>query len=94
VLQLHFSDPRAYHDIYNNANRWDKDRALYECFGEDHSSFGFLTYHEAKRRKDVLQPLFARRNIVQVQSLVRKNVSNHVPPWGNGSSEPRQWIDC
>ncbi|OAP63259.1 hypothetical protein AYL99_02486 [Fonsecaea erecta] len=75
---LHFSNPQAYHDIYNNANRWDKDKALYECFGEDHSSFGFLTYHEAKQRKDVLQPLFSRRNILQMQSLVRKNMDHLV----------------
>ncbi|KIW97596.1 uncharacterized protein Z519_01180 [Cladophialophora bantiana CBS 173.52] len=75
---LHFSNPQAYHDIYNNVNRWDKDKALYECFGEDHSSFGFLKYHEAKQRKDVLQPLFSRRNILQMQSLVRKNMDHLV----------------
>ncbi|KIW83859.1 hypothetical protein Z517_03105 [Fonsecaea pedrosoi CBS 271.37] len=73
---LHFSNPQAYHDIYNNVNRWDKNRELYECFGEDHSSFGFLRYHEAKQRKDVLQPLFSRRNILQMQTLVRKNMDH------------------
>jgi hypothetical protein len=47
---------------------------MYQSFGEDHSSFGFLTYGEAKQRKDVLQPLFSRRAIVNMQSLVRQNV--------------------
>ncbi|KIY03562.1 uncharacterized protein Z520_00253 [Fonsecaea multimorphosa CBS 102226] len=75
---LHFSNPQAYHDIYNNVNRWDKDKGSYECFGEDHSSFGFLKYHDAKQRKDVLQPLFSRRNILQMQTLVRKNMDHLV----------------
>ena len=47
---------------------------LYEAFGEDHSSFGFLTYGEAKPRKDVLQPMFSRRAILGMQGLVRQNV--------------------
>jgi hypothetical protein len=34
-----------------------------------------LKYAEAKQRKDVLQPLFSRRSIINMQWLVRKNVS-------------------
>jgi hypothetical protein len=49
---------------------------LYEGFGEDHSSFGLITYGEAKQRKDVLQPMFSRRAIISVQGIVRKNVGN------------------
>jgi len=47
---------------------------LYESFGEDHTSFGFLTYGEAKQRKDVLQPMFSRRTILGMQGLIRQNV--------------------
>jgi hypothetical protein len=54
--------------------RWDKEKILYEAFGEDHSSFGLRTYSEAKQRKDVLQPMFSRRAILGMQSLVRRNV--------------------
>jgi hypothetical protein len=72
--QLHFADPSAYNDIYNPGARWDKDKTMYRSFGEDHSSFGFLTYAEAKQRKDVLQPFFSRRAIINMQSLVRQNV--------------------
>ncbi|EME86170.1 uncharacterized protein MYCFIDRAFT_121281, partial [Pseudocercospora fijiensis CIRAD86] len=64
-LRLNFSNPNAFHEIYNNANRWDKEETLYHCFGEDRSSFWFLTYKEAKQRKDVLGDL---------QGLVKKNI--------------------
>ncbi|KXT05426.1 hypothetical protein AC578_11069 [Pseudocercospora eumusae] len=71
--ELHFSNPNAFDEIYNNANQWDKEKTLYHCFGEDRSSFGFLTYREAKQRKDVLAPLFSKRAIGAFQGLVKKN---------------------
>ncbi|KAK9366241.1 cytochrome P450 [Lipomyces kononenkoae] len=74
--ELHFSDPAAYNDIYNSAARWDKEESLYRCFGEDRSSFGFLTYIESKQRKDVLQPLFSRRAIVKMQGLIREKIDH------------------
>ncbi len=73
--ELHFANPSAYQDIYSPTARWDKERILYEAFGEDHSSFGLITYAEAKQRKDVLQPMFSRRAILNMQTLVRQNVS-------------------
>ncbi|KAK2626244.1 hypothetical protein QTJ16_004506 [Diplocarpon rosae] len=76
--ELHFAQPSAYHEIYNASARWDKERMLYQSFGQDHSSFGFLTYAESKSRKDVLQPLFSRRSILNIQSLVRGNFDHLV----------------
>ncbi|KAH7062170.1 cytochrome P450 monooxygenase-like protein [Macrophomina phaseolina] len=72
--ELHFSDPQAYHDIYNNKNRWDKERNLYHSFGEDRSSFGFLTYREAKARKDVLNKSFSPTAIAKCESIIRSKV--------------------
>lgn len=63
--------------------RWDKEKTLYEAFGEDHSSFGFLTYGEAKQRKDVLQPMFSRRAILSMQGLVKRNVRERPPAGGD-----------
>ncbi|KAK9343599.1 cytochrome P450 [Lipomyces starkeyi] len=74
--ELHFSNPAAYNDIYNSSARWDKEESLYCCFGEDRSSFGFLTYDEAKQRKDVLQPLFSRRAIINMQGLIREKIDH------------------
>ncbi|PSN70482.1 cytochrome P450 monooxygenase-like protein [Corynespora cassiicola Philippines] len=67
--ELHFANPRAYHDIYNNRNRWDKEPRLYKSFNEDRSSFGFLTYAEAKVRKDVLNRSFSQSAIEGAESL-------------------------
>lgn len=72
--ELHFANPQAYHDIYNSRNRWDKEEHLYHSFGEDRSSFGFLHYHEAKARKDVLNRTFAPREIVKAEPLVKEKV--------------------
>jgi cytochrome P450 len=67
--QLHFANPKAYHDIYNSKNRWDKEARLYKSFGEDRSSFGFLTYAESKNRKDVLNRAFSQSAIESAEGL-------------------------
>ena len=67
--QLHFANPKAYHDI-NNRNRWDKEARLYKSFNEDRSSFGFLTYAEAKIRKDVLNRSFSQAAIDGAEGLI------------------------
>lgn len=69
LSRLHFANSQAYHDIYNNKNRWDKEARLYKSFNEDRSSFGFLTYAEAKNRKDVLSRSFSRSAIEGVEDL-------------------------
>ncbi|KAK0113954.1 hypothetical protein ONS95_014199 [Cadophora gregata] len=76
--ELHFSKPSAYHEIYNASARWDKEKTLYKAFGEDHSSFGLLSYAESKPRKDILQPMFSRRAILDIQGLVRQNFDHLV----------------
>ncbi|KAF2456731.1 cytochrome P450 monooxygenase-like protein [Lineolata rhizophorae] len=72
--ELHFANPQAYLDIYNAKNRWNKEPKLYHCFNEDRSSFGFLTYREAKERKDILNKTFSPKAIEQVQGLVLEKV--------------------
>lgn len=68
--ELHFASPQAYHDIYNNKNQWDKEARLYQSFNEDRSSFGFLTYAEAKNRKDVLNRSFSAAAIGSAEKLL------------------------
>ncbi|KAI8935073.1 hypothetical protein NX059_007668 [Plenodomus lindquistii] len=68
--ELHFANPQAYHDIYNNKNRWDKEARLYQSFNEDRSSFGFLTFAEAKNRKDVLNRSFSPAAIESAEKLL------------------------
>lgn len=72
--QLSFSDPAAYYEIYNGSNRWDKEDSLYQSFGQDHAMFGYLKYDDAKKRRDVLSPLFSRQAVTEYQSLIQSNV--------------------
>ncbi|QIW97678.1 hypothetical protein AMS68_003196 [Peltaster fructicola] len=74
--ELHFEQPQAYHDIYNNSNRWDKEESLYGSFGEDRSSFGFLTYKESKARKDVLNKSFSTSAMSSVTPMVQEKIDS------------------
>ncbi|KAK4504846.1 hypothetical protein PRZ48_002809 [Zasmidium cellare] len=72
--ELHFSNPSVYNDLYSPTHRWDKDGALYRVFNQDESSFGYLTYREAKARKDILAPLFSHRATCEMQGIVKKHL--------------------
>ncbi|KAF3403033.1 Cytochrome P450 monooxygenase yanH [Talaromyces pinophilus] len=86
--QIHFSSPSAYLEIYNASNKWDKEKSLYHSFGEDRSSFGFLTYNEAKERRDVLLKLFSKRAIADVQGLVLEKVTKLCDSFEKLGSKP------
>lgn len=73
--QLSFSDPAAYDEIYNSNNRWDKEPTLYQSFGQDHTTFGYLKYSHSKKQNDTLSPMFSRMAISDHQALIQKNVS-------------------
>lgn len=72
--ELHFASSKAYFDIYAPTSRWDKEETLYHSMAVDNTSFGFLKYQDAKQRKDVLQPLFSRRAVSSIQSLVQQKL--------------------
>ena len=74
-MKLHFGKPAAFHDIYNGSNRWDKDEGLYRTPGVSSGSFVFLKYKDAKERREVLQPMFSKRAIQNIEGLVWQNVS-------------------
>ena len=46
--QLHFGKPSAFHEIYNNTKRWDKDDELYNVTGFKSGSFVYRKYAQAK----------------------------------------------
>lgn len=78
-VHVHFSGHEsvdAYNKIYTQ--RFDKEPALYKCFGEDESSFGELTYTAAKARKDRLSGLFTRSGVKGLEHVVRENVNRTV----------------
>ncbi|KAH9052057.1 putative P450 monooxygenase [Lactarius deliciosus] len=73
--ELHFSNPAAYNDIYNNRNKWDKDSFLYRTFDMDTSTVGSIHYSDAKQRRDVIAPFFSRTSILQMQDIVQERVN-------------------
>lgn len=75
AAKLHFSKPSAYHEIYNPRNRWSKDPALYHVFSDYESLLTIMDYPSAKKRKDILQPLFSRKSILSLSHLVQECVS-------------------
>lgn len=86
--ELHFAVPSAYMDIYKASNRWDKEESLYHSFGEDGSTFGCLTYREAKERKDVLSRMFSKKSIEDVQGLVEGKVIDLCTSFQRANSGP------
>jgi len=72
--ELHFSNPETYLEIYNNNNRWDKEKSLYHSFGEDRSSFGYLSFQEAKERRDIVGRTFSKKAVRGSEGLVLENV--------------------
>ena len=73
--QLHFSKATAYHEIYNPRNRWSRDPALYHVFSMSESLLTMMDYPTAKKRKDILLPLFSRKAILDLQHLIQEIVS-------------------
>ncbi|KAK7532076.1 cytochrome P450 monooxygenase-like protein [Phyllosticta citribraziliensis] len=68
--QLHFCEPSAYHEIYNARNRWDKDPRFYRSFTQDESSFGYIDYHTAKQRRDIIGKSFSPAAVSQCEELL------------------------
>jgi cytochrome P450 len=73
-LQLHFAKRAVYHEIYNPRNRWSRDPALYHVFSISESLLTMMDYPTAKKRKEILQPLFSRKAIVELQHLIQDMV--------------------
>lgn len=73
-VQLHFSSPEVYHEIYNSRNRWSRDPSLYHVFAMSLSLLTMMDYPSAKKRRDILQPLFSHKAIQDLQHLVQAKV--------------------
>ena len=73
--QLHFARPTVYNEIYNSHNKWDKDYGLYRAFDMDGSLLSQTDHLKAKHRKALIANMFSRRAILDVQHLVREQVT-------------------
>ncbi|KAL4900134.1 hypothetical protein BDW74DRAFT_183087 [Aspergillus multicolor] len=86
--ELHFCTPAAYLEIFSPANRWEKEERLYHSFGEDRSSFGYLTYAEAKERKDILSRRFSRKAVQEAQTIVQGIIVDLCKSLADNASKP------
>ena len=89
-MQLHFSEPRAYSEIYTAGSKFTKDpyvvaqydkydslssfSVFYAAFGLDESTIGFCDPKEAKIRRDIISPLFSRRAILKLEGVIQDKV--------------------
>lgn len=76
--ELHFATPAAFNDIYNAASQWDKSPTQYQSFGgaKPLVSVAFLSYAEAKPRRDALLSIFSRRTILAREKEIWQNASH------------------
>ncbi|THH28848.1 hypothetical protein EUX98_g5345 [Antrodiella citrinella] len=71
IVRLHFSDPDAYNEIYHPSRRWLKDERLYGSLVNGMSTWNFLDYSSAKKRREILLSHFSRKSIIELQHLVQ-----------------------
>ncbi|KAK0222323.1 cytochrome P450 [Armillaria fumosa] len=73
--ELHFSTPQAYFSIYSTQANVIKDPNYYWCFNIDESVVGFTDPVLAKKRRYILNPVFSRRSILKLESVIKEKVN-------------------
>jgi hypothetical protein len=87
---VHFDDPKAFNRIFSLGNHLTKDPTLYSCFGVNASTFGSIDAAEAKARRDVLNPFFEKRSIMELEDVIRFNVRGALLPVAAHCSHSRK----
>ncbi|THU91036.1 cytochrome P450 [Dendrothele bispora CBS 962.96] len=75
---LHFNSLRAYFDIYKADSSVVKDPELYAVFGFDESSIGFIDPNASLMRRELLNPFFSRRAILELEAVIQSKVDKFV----------------
>ncbi|KAJ7499985.1 cytochrome P450, partial [Mycena latifolia] len=76
--EVHVSHPDAFESIYSFSSSFTKDPILYKAFRQDLSSFGLLDAREARKRREMLSPLFSRRAILKLEYVIQEKVDRLV----------------
>ncbi|THH28845.1 hypothetical protein EUX98_g5346 [Antrodiella citrinella] len=72
--ELHFSDPDAYNELYHPSRRWLKEEILYGSVVNGTSTWNFLSYAAAKKRREILLSHFSRKSVIELQHLVQERL--------------------
>ncbi|KIY72730.1 cytochrome P450 [Cylindrobasidium torrendii FP15055 ss-10] len=86
--ELHFSETKAFMDIYRMGNGFTKEPWFYDMFDMQESSFGFVDVHQHRARRELLNPLFNRRGIAQLQHVIRDEVDCLISQLGSTPDVP------
>ena len=78
--QLHFSTAQAYSDIYSQSAKWNKDATVYGAVADETSSFGMTSYQAAKSRREIVQPFYSRRSVLNMQDALHRQVLQLATP--------------
>ncbi|KAJ3559955.1 hypothetical protein NP233_g11133 [Leucocoprinus birnbaumii] len=74
--ELHFSDPRAYQDVYGIGTRFIKQPQMYSCFATDKSVFAMHNHQLAMQLRSAIGPFFSRRAILNLENVVQSKVDH------------------
>ncbi|KAH9930542.1 cytochrome P450 [Epithele typhae] len=72
--QPHFNSPEAYDYIYTRGSQFTKDPRTYKAFHQDDASLCIIDQREIKTRRDILKPLFSRREILRLEHVIQAKV--------------------
>ncbi|KIY72726.1 cytochrome P450 [Cylindrobasidium torrendii FP15055 ss-10] len=86
--ELHFSETRAYMDMYRIGAGLTKEPWLYRMHGMEQSSFGYTNTRDHKIRREMLSPFFNRRAVLQLQHVIRDEVDHLIAAMGRTSETP------
>ncbi|KAJ3513791.1 hypothetical protein NMY22_g14937 [Coprinellus aureogranulatus] len=75
--KVHFSDPKAFDLIYKHSG-FPKDPWFYDAFGAEHSLFGCTNISAARERASILRPLFSRKKVLQLESVIQEVVDRFI----------------
>ncbi|KAF5637846.1 cytochrome p450 [Fusarium sp. NRRL 52700] len=67
---LHISDPSLYKVIYNQTNSFPKEKAFYDSFQSDHTTFSETDIQMHKQRRKLLSPLFSKAGVTKLEPLI------------------------
>ncbi|KAF5360317.1 hypothetical protein D9758_009123 [Tetrapyrgos nigripes] len=75
---LHFSDEKAYYQIYGASSTFTKDPELYSCFAMNGSSFTMTDPETHRHRTQIINPFFSRRAIIELEGVVQDKVDKFI----------------
>ncbi|KAI9710333.1 MAG: hypothetical protein M1820_002828 [Bogoriella megaspora] len=85
--EVHLSDPGNYDKIYNVGSKYEKSGNLYNAVCIPHSSFSTLSNELHKHKRAMLNPMFSRRMVLNLEEVVQDKARKLVTLTERGVSD-------